>query len=122
VKVFFLYARLPISPPPNIYFIGWEGWTRTTNVRAPYAIEVTFTLLLFLLRGQGSNLRPLGYEPNELPLLPPHNFNIPKFNVLLREKQVFFVASTGIEPMSRPYESPVRNQLYQLAICGPYQI
>ena len=26
-----------------------------------------------LLRGQGLNLRPQGYEPCELPLLPPHN-------------------------------------------------
>ena len=27
------------------------------------------------LRGQDSNLRPLGYEPNELPLLHPAPFN-----------------------------------------------
>ena len=27
-----------------------------------------------LLRGQGTILRPLGYEPNELPTAPPHNY------------------------------------------------
>ena len=28
------------------------------------------------LRGQDSNLRPLGYEPNELPLLHPATLNL----------------------------------------------
>ena len=31
-------------------------------------------------------------------------------------KICFIVASIGFEPMSKPYESSVRNQLYQLAI------
>ena len=30
---------------------------------------------MFWLRGQDSNLRPLGYEPNELPLLHPATFD-----------------------------------------------
>ena len=29
-----------------------------------------------------------------------------------------FVAKTGFEPVSMPYESTVRNQLYHFAVCG----
>ncbi len=38
--------------------------------------------LISLLRGQDSNLRPLGYEPNELPLLHPAIFWDCKYTVL----------------------------------------
>ena len=30
----------------------------------------------YLLRGQDSNLRPLGYEPNELPTAPPRDIEL----------------------------------------------
>ena len=38
-------------------------------------------ILAFWLRGQDSNLRPLGYEPNELPLLHPAPIYPAKFSV-----------------------------------------
>ena len=42
-------------------------------------------LLKFWLRGQDSNLRPSGYEPDELPTAPPRDVNL--------------VPKTGIEPV-----------------------
>lgn len=43
---------------------------------------------LFWLRGKDSNLRPLGYEPSELPLLPP--------------RKTEFLTLTGFEPATSP--------------------
>ena len=46
----------------------------------------------FWLRGQDSNLRPLGYEPNELPLLHPAAMYC---NRILNKRVVMWVKSSG---------------------------
>ena len=61
---------------PNFWLKGW-GIKKMGLIlkegKMPYAIETQIKSLsiekLFLLRREGSNLRPSGYEPDELPLL-----------------------------------------------------
>lgn len=57
------------------------------------------------LRGQDSNLRPFGYEPNELPTAPPHNANI---------QIVFKIKKRTPKDAPKPnYEQKLR-QMYKL--------
>ena len=50
------------------------------------------SVVLVWLRGQDSNLRPLGYEPNELPLLHPATLCC---NRILNKRVVMWVKSSG---------------------------
>ena len=47
-----------------------------------------------LLRGQDSNLRPLGYEPNELPTAPPRDVVQRYYNIL--KIQPFFFSYIAV--------------------------
>ena len=65
-----------------------------------------------LLRGRDSNPRPLGYEPNELPLLLPRDIILKNFYIVVfiyiqiygknsKIQNIFFVEMTGVEPVSK---------------------
>ena len=67
-----------------IYYVKNLKLMRRTNTGAPF----------LMLRGSDSNRRPLGYEPNELPLLHPAIYSIPnneKFKIAGTKVYILFV-------------------------------
>ncbi len=75
--------------------------------KIPKALENKGLSVRFWLREKDSNLRPLGYEPNELPLLHPAIFNLDT----LKDTIAFNGNSQGYEPDELPLLHP--------AICVP---
>ena len=62
---------IPLIIQENDYEIDYYNSARKTIYRHRRKARVFQTLACFQQRGQDSNLRPPGYEPDELPLLYP---------------------------------------------------
>ena len=62
-----LYLSATVTP----YAVSDAAGFEPTPFLFKKKLEVTLNFTTDLLRGLGSNQRPLGYEPNELPLLYP---------------------------------------------------
>ena len=69
-----LSSVLDLSATVTPYAVSDAAGFEPTPFLFKKKLEVTLNFTTDLLRGPDSNQRPLGYEPNELPLLLPRNF------------------------------------------------
>jgi len=69
-----LSSVLDLSATVTPYAVSDAAGFEPTPFLFKKKLEVTLNFTTDLLRGLDSNQRPQGYEPCELPLLPPRNF------------------------------------------------
>ena len=68
-------GALPLYHKISIFYFGRDSWIRTNDYSGMNRALQPLSHIVIWLRGQDSNLRPSGYEPDELPLLPPRDAN-----------------------------------------------
>lgn len=71
-----LSSVLDLSATVTPYAVSDAAGFEPTPFLFKKKLEVTLNFTTDLLRGLDSNQRPQGYEPCELPLLPPRNFYV----------------------------------------------